>query len=518
MEDEISAAWSPRDVVHALYVSARRAPGRTAVSHNGNAMSYAELAAAVRALAERLGPSPGSVAVLVDRSPGTVVAMLGVLAAGGTYCPIDPAFPPVRQRTMLSAAGCESVVVPTSGMAVPGCARPIFLSGMPGSLERLDASLAEFTPPAPDTPAYVLFTSGSTGAPKPVVTPRRAIAAAVESLVGLLGLQPASRTMQFASLNWDTCLEEILPTFSAGATLVLHDEFHTGSFPRMLRAIAAEQVTLLDLPTAFWHELVRHLAECGTGLPDSVRTVVIGGEAAGSAQLAAWRELPTSAVRLVNTYGCTETTLITHAIDLHGPVVHDGPARWSGAGRVPIGRALPHVLEDIGDDGELLVAGPSLASGYRNLPDATASRFITREDGSGPRLWFRTGDRVSRTGDGILRHEGRIDDDIKVRGIRVNPAEVESELIRCPGVSAAAVVGVQAAGRTTMTAYVVAEDTPGPGTAARLIAAELRQRVPEHLVPSQITAVPRLVHTASGKVDRAASHRTYSIPAIQGEE
>src|SRR2546430_53163 len=181
------------------------------------------------------------------------------------------------------------------------------------------------------------------------------------------------------------------------------------------------------LPTAFWHELVNYLFEEGAPLPECVRLVIIGGEAANPARLADWYALPAEHARLVNTYGCTETTLITHAIDLHGPLAAH---RRDQASRVPIGRPLPHVLEHVTDEGELLIGGPSLAAGYRGLPEATDARFVT----VGAHRFFRTGDRVTRLPDGTLVHEGRVDDEVKIRGIRVDPAEVEAHIASHPAV------------------------------------------------------------------------------------
>ncbi|WP_162468211.1 amino acid adenylation domain-containing protein [Streptomyces adustus] len=521
----------------------RKRPDEPAISHNGRELSYAQLLLQVRATATRLGPSPGVVAVLTDRSPATVVAMLGVLAAGGTYCPVDPAFPAARQRALLESAGCTTVIAARPGASVPegteGVLR-VLAAGPDAGAEGgpADGGPAIGSGPAdggpatgsgpvdggpddaasvdPGSPAYTLFTSGSTGAPKPVLTPRRAIDASVASLRELFGLASTDRVLQFASLNWDTCFEEILPALTAGATLVFHDEAYTGSLSRLLKTVADERITLLDLPTAFWHELVRHLAEDGAALPDSVRTVVIGGEAVGAARLADWRALDTGQIRLINTYGCTETTLITHAVDLHGPKAPDEAARWgTDGGRVPIGTPLPHVLDDIGDDGELLVSGPALALGYRNLPEVTAERFLTREGPDGPERWFRTGDRVGRRPDGLLDHQGRLDAEIKVRGIRVDPAEVEAHLTAYPSVGAAAVVGTQTAGRTTMAAYLVAGYDHASDTLARDVLAYLHETVPNHLVPHRVTVVPELVYTASGKIDRAATHHRHAPAAAQ---
>lgn len=438
-------------------------PGRPAIVHNGAQLTYHELATAVDAVRQRLGDAPGTVPVRVAHRPETIVELLGIWAAGGTYLPINPAFPAERQRQMLEAA------TNTTGET-----------------------------------AYVLFTSGSTGAPKPVAIPNRAIATVVAALRDLFGITPEDRVLQFASLSWDTCFEEILPTLTGGATLVFDDETHTGSFPRFLRAVRRQGITVLDLPSAYWHELVLHLVDSGEPLPGCLRLVIIGGEPVNAARLEAWRHLDTGRIRLLNTYGSTETTLITHAVDLHGPAADECA---TASPRAPIGRRLPHVHEAINDDGELVVGGPALAFGYPGLPEATAARFVEVD---GVRL-FRTGDRVSRRPDGCLLHEGRLDGELKIRGIRVDPAEVEANIAAHPSVNGVAVVGVPLAGHTVLAAYLV----PQPGVEAAGLDADvrrfLRERAPAHLIPARISIVSALAYTASGKVDRAGSHRRYAV-------
>ncbi|MEV6107793.1 amino acid adenylation domain-containing protein [Streptomyces sp. NPDC051940] len=463
------------DIVGAFCRTAARYPQRPAVVHNGRQLGYAELLARVRATAHRLGSDPGVTGVLTSRSAAVVSAMLGILAAGGTYLPVDPAHPLPRRREVLDLSGCRTVIGPEPDA-------PPDHDGLRGPV-----------PVPADHPAYILFTSGSTGRPKPVVTPRGAISTVTAALRELFGLAPEDRVLQFASLNWDTCFEEILPALTAGAALVFHDDAYAGSFPRLLRMIDEQRVTVLDLPTAFWHELVLHLVEERGTLPPSVRLVVIGGEAVNPSRLADWRALDTGGIRLLNTYGCTETTLITHAVDLHGPFAPTAPAD-----RVPIGHPLPHVRERVTGDGELLIGGPALASGYRGLAAATAERFVELD---GER-WFRTGDRVSRAAGGALVHEGRLDHELKVRGIRVDPGEVEAQIAGHPRVRAVAVAGVTVAGRTVLAAYVVPRPQDDTSTLAGDVLAYLRTRVPGHLVPGRITVVPRLVHTAGGKVDR----------------
>jgi nonribosomal peptide synthetase protein VioO len=483
--------YSTRDVVDGFRAAAAAHPDRPAVARAGQELSYAELRAGALAVAGRLGRRPGAVGVLATHSPGTVISLLGVWAAGGAYCPVDPAFPRPRRQAMLAAAGCRSLL-----SAADPLADPATVVELPESIRAAGGDPSE-----PDQLAYILFTSGTTGEPKPVLTPHRAVAVAVAALRALFGLTAADRVLQFASLNWDTCFEEILPTLTSGACLVFDDEAHPGSFPRWLRMLDRTGITVLDLPTAYWHELVSYLDETGAPLPERLRLVVIGGEPVNPARLARWRKLDTARVRLLNTYGCTETTLITHAVDLHGPLAHpldDG----QGA---PIGRPLPHVVERVTRAGELLVGGPGLAAGYRGLPRLTAARFVSVAG----RRYFRTGDRVSRRSDGTLGYAGRIDDQVKVRGIRVDPAEVEAQVAGHPEVAAVAVTGTVMAGRTVLAAYVVARPGTDRDRLAGRIVDYLRERVPTHLIPSRISLVADLVYTATGKVDRNRIKEVY---------
>ncbi|MER7566830.1 amino acid adenylation domain-containing protein [Streptomyces sp. NPDC048523] len=492
-----------QDVLQLFERTAARHPDATAVIDRSGPCTYARLHSRVRRVAAALGPRPGTVGVLTDRSADTVAALLGVLAVGGTYCPIDPAFTVERKAVLAETARLSRVIATRPDPEPFG---PPILGPDPSGFPEVPFAADDTgsgPPWRPEDPAYVLFTSGSTGRPKPVVTPRAAIAAAVDSLAEVLGIRSDDRVLQFASLNWDTSFEEILPTLTRGATLVFDDDAYAGSIPRLLRLIDRLALSVLDLPTAFWHELVHHLAEAGsTALPESLRTVVIGGEAANPVRLDNWRALPgADRIRLVNTYGCTETTLVTHAADLHGP-----RSRSRTGAPAPIGHALPHVSALIDHNGELLIGGPSLALGYLDLPEVTAERFPTLAAGR----FFRTGDLVRRSADGELHHEGRLDDQLKVRGIRVDPAEVEAQLCAHPGVASAAATGVATGDHTTVIAYV----TPAPHSDGTDLVATLRSHLrrhsASHLRPNRIIVVPELVHTASGKIDRRRTHQRYT--------
>jgi amino acid adenylation domain-containing protein len=479
-------------------------PHRPAVVHNGTAIAYRELAERVRITSSRYGArgcgadGPSRlIGALVSHTPAAVEHLLGILQAGGTYCPIDANLPAARKQTLAAVLGLDRLIAAAPDPHGPANLRIETLDEDPVAADtRLPRLFWQ-----PSDPAYVLCTSGSTGAPKPVVVSRHALAVTVRALRHLFALTPEDRVLQFASLGWDTCLEEILPALTSGATLVFDDEAHSGSFPRFVRMLAQREVTVLDLPTAFWHELVLFLHEKHAALPDTVRLMVIGGERVDPTRLRQWRDLDLGQVRLLNTYGCTETTMVTHAVQLAGPGTEPEVASYYA--EAPLGRPLPHVRDRVTDDGELLVSGPALAAGYLGLPDLTATGFPVADHDSGPTRWFHTGDMVARGERGLLYPRGRADEEVKVLGVRVHPAEVEAQLNTHPAVAGAVVVGERLLGRTSLTAYVVPAGTSTPAGLKRY----LHERLPSQFVPSRVKFVAELIYTASGKVDRAATRR-----------
>ncbi|MBJ7337663.1 AMP-binding protein [Mycolicibacterium sp.] len=489
------------DVMADFMAVARDWPNLPAVVHNGCALTYQDLAERVRCAASYYrrhrtdscaGPLIGA---LVSHTPAVAEHILGILHAGAAYCPIDATLPDVRKEALAEVLGLDRL---HAAVGDPRGATDLPVEVVGGQCETAGIDRAHSAPRSSD-PAYVLCTSGSTGTPKPVVISRHSLTTTVRALRELFAIVPQDRVLQFASLGWDTCLEEILPALTAGAAVVFDDEAHSKSFPRFVRMLAQQNVTVLDLPTAFWHELVLYLHEASASLPDSVRLVVIGGERVDATRLRQWRDLGNTEVMLLNTYGCTETTMITHAVVLAGPdVENDLPAEDS-----PLGRALPHVIDHVTEDGELLVSGPCLATGYLGLPDRTSTGFPVADHGSGPVRWFATGDIVTRGDGGLLYPRGRIDEQVKVLGVRVHPAEVEAQLNSHPAVAAAVVMGERRLGQMSLTAYVVVS---GAATAAEL-KSFLRDRLPSQFVPARVKFVAALEYTSSGKVDRAATQR-----------
>jgi amino acid adenylation domain-containing protein len=507
-------------VLHRFAAQAAATPDAVAVESGEARLTYAALAAASDRLAghlRSLGVGRGEVVGIgLERSLDLIVSLLATWKTGAAYLPLDPAYPVERLAFMVADSGAR-VLITVAALAarLPGSAVHVHLDA---DRERLGSAARGFVPgdgvDSVDSgdATYVLYTSGSTGTPKGVVVEHAALAGYVASAGAAYGVGPADRVLQFASISFDTSAEEIWPCLTHGATLVLREP-GIGSFDGFLRTIGRQGITLLDLPTAYWHELVIAITETAEAgerdveLPPSVRLVILGGEEAQAARLAAWRERVGAGVRLINTYGPTEATIVATQHDL----TLSGTER---VGRVPIGRAVPNArtyllgagmeILPTGVDGELWIGGTGLARGYLGRPELTAERFrpdpFAGETGAAGDRLYRTGDLVRRLPDGNLVFRGRVDSQVKIRGIRIELGEVEAALRRLSGVREAAVV-VQEDGARRLVAFAV---PAGAEIQAGELRAALRSALPEAMVPAVLVLLPALPLTASGKVDRTA--------------
>ncbi|MEV7969497.1 amino acid adenylation domain-containing protein [Sphaerisporangium sp. NPDC088356] len=506
----------PELVGHAV----RRAPAAVAVECGGQATTYAELDERARRLAPLLRGHE-VVGVCLGRSPGTIVTLLAVWYAGAAYLPLDPEYPPERLAGLIRDAGVSLVVtdeadgVPsgTQGSPFPSVstvttvkvdkAGRAVLPGTGGAAWPYPEGLADPDPGEdsggegrPGAGAYVIYTSGSTGAPKGVVVEHAGLAERVRWMAADYGLGPGDRVVQFASLSFDTHAEEIYPALAAGATVVMLPD-GGASLPDHLAASAG--VTVLDLPTAYWHRLVDMIDEIRW--PAALRLVILGGEQVHAGAVARWRARFGDRVRLVNTYGPTETTIIATAADLGD----------DGGSRPPLGRPIAgtgvYVMDARGElvppgvPGELCVGGAGVARGYLGRPALTAARFVPDPFGPPGSRLYRTGDRARLRNDGQLEFLGRLDDQVKVRGYRIEPGEVEARLLAHPDVGEAAV----AVRDDTLVAYVTG---PVPFEALRRHAAET---LPPYMVPGLWARLDRLPLTTGGKVDRTA------LPEVEPE-
>ncbi|HEY0408726.1 MAG TPA: amino acid adenylation domain-containing protein, partial [Candidatus Dormibacteraeota bacterium] len=472
-------------------------------------LTYRDLVARAGRLARhlrRLGVGPEVVVGLaVERSPDLVVALLGILAAGGAYLPLDDSYPRERLAQMLADARPGVLLTTDSRTAdrfadLPGL--PPSVLGLDRAWEAIDrepgADLKD-SGAAPDNLAYVLFTSGSTGRPKGVQIPRRALVNFLLSMRRSPGCVAGERLLAVTSLAFDiAALEIFLPLLSGGTVdLVSREEAADPQALaiRMARAAAASTTTTWTMQStpATWRML---LAAGWAG--DLQLRALCGGEALPPDLAAA---LAPRVGELWNLYGPTETT------------VWSSRQRLSAGERVTIGRPLAatslHVLDAAGAPaplsvpGDLLIGGLGLARGYLGRPDLTAASFVPAPNGA--RL-YRTGDLARTLLDGRIEHLGRRDHQVKVRGFRIETAEVELALARHPGV-AQAVVAVRhdPSGTAYLAAWLVPSGRVSPAVpAARELHAFLAETLPEFMIPSVFVPLAELPLTANRKVDRQA--------------
>ncbi|USQ88828.1 amino acid adenylation domain-containing protein [Streptomyces phaeoluteigriseus] len=496
-----SAVEAPEPTTIARLFAARAAtdPHRPALAlPDGTTVSYGDLADRAHRLAHLLverGVRPGQVvALMADRSAHTVTAVLAVLAAGAAYLPIDPAYPDERIAYVLDDAR-PAAVLTTAAVAdrVPATApEPLVLDA--------DTVLADLTGrptrapehgPVPGDPAYVIYTSGSTGRPKGVVV-GHASATALTAQAARFGVREGTRLLQFASLSFDAAAWEVLTALVTGAVLVLATEDQRAPGDPLAAHLTDAGIDVVCLPPAVlaaWPE--------DRPVPSGI-TVITAGEACPPALVEKWAAHTT----LLNAYGPTETTVCATVSD---PLV---PGRRPSIG-TPLAGTVVHVLDDdlrpvpAGVTGELYVGGASLAHGYLGRPDLTAQRFVTDPYGPSGARMYRTGDLVRRRADGVLDYLGRADDQVKLRGFRIELAEVEAALAAHPEVDrAAVVVREDRPGDKRLVAYVV----PAAGTTAP--PATLRSHVagllPDYMVPAAVVTLDGLPLTTNGKLDRRA--------------
>jgi amino acid adenylation domain-containing protein/non-ribosomal peptide synthase protein (TIGR01720 family) len=485
------------------------APYAPAVICDGVRTSYAELNREANRLARHLqarGVGPETpVGILVDRSARLPAAILAVLKAGGVYLPLDPAYPPDRISFMLGDAGAR-VLLTEERLAAALTEAEVRLPDQTVLLnEPFPSGADDNLPDVPDpaSSAYVVYTSGSTGRPKGAVIEHRSLAAFARDVGDRLGLGAGDRFLQFASPGFDVLAEELFPIWLAGGAVVVPTQHIISGEVDLADLVERERLTVMELPTAYWHEWVRELDRTGRELPDCLRLVIIGGERILPERLVLWRRI---AVPLMHVYGLTETTVSStfFRLDPADPV-HDWP-------NLPIGTPLPmadvRILDGrlrpipLGGVGELYIGGVGVARGYLGRPGLTAQRFIADPDPGRPgRRLYRTGDLVRLRPDGNLSFISRADSQIKIRGFRVEPVEVESALGRHPGIAESVVALYEPApGDRRLVAYLV----PRPGAEAGV--AELRRflerELPAYMVPSAFVELEELPLNANGKVDR----------------
>ncbi|MEU9717534.1 amino acid adenylation domain-containing protein [Streptomyces sp. NPDC047976] len=521
-------AATARTTLGALFdAAARRDPAATAVTGctlDGatRSLTYGELDAAQRELASVLraaGVGPGvRVAIALPRGPEQVTAVLAVAGAGGAYVPLDPAHPDERLEFLLADSAPQAVLVDAGQRERLG--RLLARAGVsarllvPGEEPAPEATAGPHAEAGPHDPAYVIYTSGSTGRPKGVVVTHASVAALLANTWHDLDPSPDDVWVQFHSYAFDFAVWELWGALAHGGELLVPDHALTRSPADFHRLVRERGVTVLNQTPSAFHQFTEADRQAGSPAT-ALRRIVFGGEPLDLARLRGWVERHgTDAPELVNMYGITETTVhVTHR-----RLTDADFGRDDGAG--PIGTPLPglavHLLDDRlrpvppGRAGAVYVAGDQVALGYLGRPGLTAGRFVADPFAADGSRMYHTGDLARRTLGGGLEFTGRADDQVQLKGFRIEPGEVEAAIRELDGVTDAAVT---VAGGDHLVAHVVGRLPGGPDALTRALSA----RLPAHMVPARVLTADALPLTVNGKLDRAAlterAERPQDLPA-----
>nr|BBD17741.1 non-ribosomal peptide synthetase [Streptomyces sp.] len=514
-----AADSGPAETLPARFeAAAARTPDATAVTHEGTHLSYAELNARANRLARLLverGAGPGGiVALALPRSAELLVGLLAVLKAGAAYLPLDPGYPAERIRsvaedatpTLLVTDAATAPTLPETG------AGPVVLGDEATDRDLAARSAADLTDAdrrAPLTPAhtaYIIHTSGSTGRPKGVLIPHSNVVRLFTTAEEHFAFGPDDAWTLFHSYAFDFSVWEIWGPLLYGGRLVVVPHTVTRSPAEFLELLRRERVTVLNqTPSAFQQLIQADQATEGGEL--ALRYVVFGGEALEPAHLRPWLDrYGDDAPALINMYGITETTVHVTFQRITRGIVEDPKARSVIGTGLPDLRVyvLDHALQPVppGWTGEMYVGGPGLADGYLGRAALSAERFVADPFGPAGERMYRTGDLARRAADGTLEYAGRADRQLKVRGFRIEPGEIEAALVGHAEVAQAAVVAREADGTQLLVAYAVPAAGREPEPAA--LRAHLAAELPEHMVPHACVVLPSLPLTPNGKLDAKA--------------
>lgn len=489
--------------------AAQNFPERVAISCGSESLSYGDLDALTDRAARQLrarGIGEGNVvALFMPRGMEQLVAILAVLKAGAAYLPIDVAYPTERVRTILGQARPQALLV-TSATSE---------RGLETGTTMLD--LAELSTPQTGEPptsslpavsaehlAYIIFTSGSTGTPKGVRVTHGNVARLLHTTDVLFGFNEQDVWTLFHSYAFDFSVWEIWGALAYGARLVVIPDRVAQSPRDFLELLARERVSVLNQTPSAFYMLIDEEASTRGAAQLALTHVIFGGEALDPSRIRRWAVEQHPGVRCVNMYGITETTV--HATY---QLLDDRQGHFDS--RSLIGAALPDLeirlldaalrpIEEVGQIGEMYVAGPGVADGYVNRPDLSAERFVADPFGPAGTRMYRSGDLARRRPDGLLEYAGRRDQQVKVRGYRIELSEIEVTLCAHPAVAGAAVIVKRDdAGDQSLVAFVVPR---GEGVAARALRDHVRRRLPAYMAPNSIQFVEQLPLTTNGKVDR----------------
>ena len=474
---------------------------QTAIFDSGKNYSYNTFEKDIENLSTKmmsLGILPDQVvAVTIDRNYNYFVSIMAILRCGASFLPIDPTMPSERKLFFCTDSG-TSLILTDRIISDLNENIPVLNVSEIGNSDQYNIPKIVYNP---DSVAYIIYTSGSTGIPKGVKISRKALANFISGALGLYKITEKDHVLQFSNLAFDASIEEIFTSFCSGAAIYLRNAEMLMA-DELLSFTQKHQISVWDLPTAFWRQVIQSDVYINNKLPDCLRLVIIGGEAVAVNDVTLWNKKETHH-RLFNTYGPTETTVVALAFEIK--------AGYKPETTVPIGQPLPgyklyitdanrHIVPE-GIAGELLVAGESLALGYLNREHEQNKAFIWFETpDKGLQRCYCTGDLVTANKNGIIFYQGRVDAQVKIRGFRVEPGEIEQQICSIIGVETCVVaVFANASGEKSLYAFYTEKNAE---TNAQAIKDELKKKLPGYMVPEMILKVDEIPLTSNGKVDK----------------
>ncbi len=501
-------------------------PDRVAVIHEDRQLTFAQLQQIADRFAHELVVNQigkgDCVGLCLDRSAEAIAAMLGVLASGAAFVPLDPQYPVDRLAFMIADASIRVVITQPhyrellqSGAALENTisSNNQRLAGDIRWIENVPTNSCDLPPIQidPADVAYVMYTSGSTGKPKGVRIEHAALAAYCFADIDAYQVSAQDRTLQFSTLNFDIAIEEIFPPLLTGGAIVVRPTQRSDKTNELSDIVQTYDVTAIHLATAYWHSWVDLMVATGQRVPASIRLMIVTGEKVSVEHYRRWQSICDHEVLWCNAYGPTETTVSATVFI---------PDENFDALNMPIGKPLRRydafILDDelvevqLGETGQLFIGGPALAKDYLNQPELTDQAFIqtTLSDGVQRRL-YRTGDLARWLDDGQIDFGGRIDHQIKLGSYRIEPGEIEATLNQHPSVLESLVSYDEIDGKKFLVAYAATGARSGDATK---IANFLRDRLPPYMIPARYVFVNAFPKTINGKIDRK------SLPAPSSGE
>ncbi len=496
----------PGESVHELFSQqAIKTPNAVAVRSTDGQYTYNELDELSNKFANFLLNngigSHGFVGVCMERSLEMFVVILGILKSGNAYVPIDPSYPQERKSYMVKSSKV-TVLVTFDGTEFKNQENHDYFNvNICNIWNEIVLESSKLNTISTDL-LYIIYTSGSTGKPKGVMVSHKSVVNHCLNIIHIFKLDPQQKVLQFTSISFDVAIQEIFPTLLSGATLVLWKDKYISGGRDFLHWVNDEKISVLNMTTAYWTNLVMELKANPSLLPANLKLIIVGGEKVSSETYLDWKKISNGKVRWINDFGLTETTITA--------TMFEPDFDWEPLNEIPIGRPLANVevyiLDHnqkpvpIGVHGELYVGGKGLAEGYYGNPDLTKASFIKNPViTSGGSKLYKTGDKARFLPDGNIEFIGRLDSQIKIRGYRIEVGEIEAAIKQIESISEAIVIAFQQKnGSTQLLGYIVVNNDDFEVDS---LSAALKKKLPNYMIPLHFIKIENVPLTINGKVD-----------------